>query len=281
MLHPPVCRIALILALAVVPGARGEEGLGPWVPADEADLRLVSAVAAVGPGMGRLSLGLEVKLAEGWRIYWRTPGAAGLPPQLDWAGSENLAAAVMAWPAPHRFTAFGQESYGYRDHVLFPLTVTAERAGEPVSLRLALSYLVCREVCIPGEGFLSLHLPAGEALPTAAAPAIAASRAALPVPASEAGVTIRAVATPAGLTVTAHGDGPFVAPDVFLEWQGLPGQRRPDLPPPRVSLADGGRQARFDIALHPPLSRPGHLLTVTVTDAGRALEQAVAIEPGP
>jgi suppressor for copper-sensitivity B len=260
-------------------GAAASGGDNAWVAADEAQIRLVSAVSAVAPGVASLPLGLEMALAEGWRIYWRTPGAAGLPPQLDWAGSENLAAAVLRWPVPVRFILYGQQSYGYTGRVLFPLTVRLERPGEAVKLRLALAYLICREVCIPGEADLALDLAQGQAGETAAAAAIAAARAALPAPAAEAGVAIEATATPGGLSVVARREAGFSDPDLFLEWPTAPGQRRPNLPAPRVTLAEGGREARFDVTTHPPLARPGTVLTVTLADAALSVETAVTIAP--
>jgi suppressor for copper-sensitivity B len=271
---------ALLAAAALLPSpALAEEGIGPWVAGDEAEIRLVSATTAVAAGAVSLSLGLEVRLAEGWRIYWRTPGASGFPPHLDWSGSTNLAAAVLRWPVPSRFTLYGQESYGYTGQVLFPLTARLERPGEAVMLRLSLDYLVCREVCIPGEAAVSLDVAAGVVHDTSAATDIAAARAALPQPAAEAGVTLRAVATPGGLAVLAQREAGFSAPDLFLEWMIAPGQRRPDLPRPRLTLADDGREARFDITLHPPLVRPGTVLTVTLADAAGAVEAAVMVEP--
>lgn len=276
----PGIAVPALLAASVLLAAPAlaEGGIGPWVAADEAEIRLVSAAPSVASGAASLSLGLEVRLAEGWRIYWRTPGASGFPPQLDWSGSANLAAAVLRWPAPARFTLRGQESYGYTGHVLFPLTARLERPGEAVMLRLALAYLVCREVCIPGEASLALDLGPGPTGDTEAAAAIAAARAALPRPAAEAGVSLRAFAAPGGLTVIAHGEGGFSAPDLFLEWQTAPGQRRPDLPRPRLTLADAGREARFDLTVHPPLVRPGTVLTVTLADAAGAVEAAVMVE---
>ena len=56
---------------------------GPWV-GDPAigEARLVSAVNGTGD-LQELPLGLEFRLAPGWKIYWRTPGEAGLPPRLE------------------------------------------------------------------------------------------------------------------------------------------------------------------------------------------------------
>lgn len=278
-LNTTMARAALLAgALAAAPAGRADAAI-TWVQGDEAELALVSAETAVRPGAATASLGLAVRIAEGWRIYWRTPGAAGLPPQLDWDGSENLAAVAMHWPAPARFESFGQQSYGYQGEVVFPLTATLARPGEALAARLAVTYLVCREVCIPGEASLTLDLPAGAAAPTAEAGLIAAAHAALPGEAAAHGLSLSARAEPGGLLVVVRGATRFTAPDLFLEWSLAPGQRRPDLPPPVVTLADGGREARFAITVHPPLVRPGTVLRVTVTDAGRAAEGSVTIAP--
>lgn len=82
--------------------------------------RLVSVEDGVAPNAKTLSLGLDLKLGKGWKAYWRSPGEVGLPPEIDWSGSENLASAELLWPAPTRFTAFGIENFGYSKHVLLP-----------------------------------------------------------------------------------------------------------------------------------------------------------------
>ena len=74
--------------------------------------RLISVENAVPPNATTLSLGLDLKLEEGWKAYWRSPGEVGLPPQSSWGGSQNLAGAEMLWPATERFTGVGIESCG-------------------------------------------------------------------------------------------------------------------------------------------------------------------------
>ncbi|WP_291297544.1 protein-disulfide reductase DsbD domain-containing protein [Elioraea sp.] len=281
----PRAAFAVALLSAAILGAGGmgpgDATAGPasWVQGDEAEFALLSAETAVAPGAGTASLALAVRIAEGWHIYWRTPGAAGLPPQLDWAGSDNLADVTMQWPAPMRFESFGQQSYGYRDEVLFPVTATLARPGEALAARLSVAYLICREVCIPGEATLSLDLPAGAPAPTAEAALIALSHTRLPGDAASRGLALSARSEPRGLSVIVRGAAPFAAPDLFLEWPLAPGQRRPDLPRPVVTLADGGREAHFAITVHPPLVRPGTVLRVTVTDGDRAAEGSVTIAP--
>lgn len=260
-------------------GVAAEDGVGPWVAADEAEVRLVSSVGAIAPGVGRVLFGVQVRLNEGWRIYWRTPGAAGLPPQFDWSGSANLDEIALRWPAPKRFEAFGQQSYGYAGEVLFPATATLARPGEPLALRLAFAYLVCREVCMPGEASLALDLASGPAVPTSVAGEISRHAARVPAEAETIGISIGASTGPQGLTVTARGRDPFRSPDVFVEWPVAAGQRRPDLPKPELALAEHGREARFRIGVHAPLVPPGTQIRVTVTDGASAVEAMVTVEP--
>jgi DsbC/DsbD-like thiol-disulfide interchange protein len=103
------------------------------------------------PLVGMLRAGIDIALAPGWKTYWRMPGDAGVPPQFDWSGSENARAIEVLWPAPTRFNDEGGETVGYKERVVFPLRVRPERVAEPVRLRLAISFAVCKEICIPAE----------------------------------------------------------------------------------------------------------------------------------
>ena len=137
----------------------------PWAETEQTAVRLVAATEAVGTAK-KVSLGLHFRLREGWKIYWRSPGDAGYPPNVDWSGSENLAGATLSWPAPERFSILGFESLGYTGEVVLPITATLARAGEPLIVRATVEYLTCREICIPYEAKLALHLPAGAAEPS-------------------------------------------------------------------------------------------------------------------
>ncbi|MGI9465223.1 MAG: protein-disulfide reductase DsbD domain-containing protein [Aestuariivirgaceae bacterium] len=113
---------------------------------------------------GTWTAGVEISLGPGWKTYWRIPGDAGVPPYFDWNGSENLARVDLEWPAPKRYNDEAGESIGYKDNVVFPLTVTPADPAKPVNLRLELFYAVCNDICIPGKAKLALTLndPAGQ-----------------------------------------------------------------------------------------------------------------------
>ena len=103
--------------------------------------------------------GVEIKLDPGWKTYWRDPGDSGMPPTLDFSGSDNVKAVTVLWPAPQRFPdGAGGNSIGYVDHVVLPLRVAPVDAAKPSALHLKLGYDVCGNMCVPVEANLKLPL---------------------------------------------------------------------------------------------------------------------------
>lgn len=104
------------------------------LPNSAVNARLIIAKNGVAPGASSLSIGLHLQLGKDWKTYWRSPGEIGIPPSIDWTGSENVANVDFLWPAPERFTAFGIENFGYHNEVVFPLWIRLSDPGEPVRL---------------------------------------------------------------------------------------------------------------------------------------------------
>jgi len=154
---------------------------GAWV-GDPAfgEVRLVSAVSAMG-NLQELPLGLEFRLAPGWKIYWRTPGEAGLPPTLDlqMANGAPLQSQIE-WPVPKRFNAFGFDNFGYANAVILPVAVRGYDHGAALQIRGQIEALVCSDICVPLAGALRLDLADGPAEPSSMAMAIAQFAAKVP-----------------------------------------------------------------------------------------------------
>ncbi len=137
--------------------------------------RLLSAGA---PQNGAYRAGLEIALEPGTVTYWRTPGDAGAPPQLDFSGSENLKSAETLYPAPKHIEEAGSVVAGYDATVIFPLRIVPRDPKAPVVLKLALNYAACAKICLPARAQLTLSLPQSGASPFK--DAIAAAEAAAP-----------------------------------------------------------------------------------------------------
>lgn len=259
--------IALVVALLAGAGAAAAESASPWVDLQDAKARLIARNNGLDDA-GHAELGVQIRLAEGWKTYWREPGEAGLPPRLDWSASDNLADARIAYPAPHRFRSFGLTSLGYAGDVVFPIDVRATDRDRAIDARVAVEFMVCERICVPMHADLALRLPPHDGAPAAHGDDIARFAALVPRGAEAAGLRIDGVTIVGDrLRVEASAAAPFTAPDLFVEADGKVGFGAPE-----VSLAGDGRQAVLQLPIGGDLA--GRRIVLTLVDGTRALEQA-------
>ena len=125
-------------------------------------VRLYSPVIATGSD-AKVPAALEVTLEGDWKTYWRTPGDAGLAPVIKTEGSVNLKDVRIIYPAPHRFTVYDLDNFGYKHKVTFPLELVPQTPGQSIDAKLHVDLLVCSEICVPESHDVTLSLPAGDA----------------------------------------------------------------------------------------------------------------------
>jgi thiol:disulfide interchange protein/DsbC/DsbD-like thiol-disulfide interchange protein len=142
---------------------------------DPVAARLVAEAGSVVPG-GTLWVDLHLEIAPGWHVYWRNPGDAGLPTEISWNLPVGFSAGEIAWPAPERFVVGTIGNYGYHGaaDLLVPIAAPTDLKLDGVAhIAANAKWLVCSDICIPGEARLALDLPVGAA-PLAGDPAVAA-----------------------------------------------------------------------------------------------------------
>lgn len=178
-----VARNLLLLLLLALPWPVWGQA-GDWQSSNQAQVRLIAGVTGAGQ-LAEIPLGLEVVLAPGWKTYWRMPGDAGAPPQLDWSVAQsargNLDHVELLYPVPQRHMAFGLETIGYDGKVVFPIRAVPKQPGKTLRLEVKLTLLTCGEICVPNDYTLRLTIPAGEAAPSAEAGLLAEWRARVPM----------------------------------------------------------------------------------------------------
>lgn len=276
--------LALILLAATVP-AQAQPKNAPQYSA----VRLISPVTAVGSDAA-IPAALEITMTDGWKTYWRTPGDAGLAPVIDSAGSDNVGKIDILYPAPHRFTIFDIDNFGYKDKVTLPLEIAAIEPGQAMAVRLQVDLLVCDDICVPESHAVSLALPAGVA--TASPDAAAYAAAVMTVPARNAeGLTLHTAyltTTPdnrselvvSGVMSTA----PAAEADLFVE---TPGGEVSFLRPTisyddktgDISLRAIASSTQSPEKIIEKLSQKD--LTLTYVDANRADEVVLPLSPTP
>ncbi len=129
------------------------------VAGDHVRVRLVSEAAAVTPG-SPFWAGLLQTLDDGWHTYWRNPGDSGAAARIDWRLPAGWTVSPVQWPTPARMPYGDLMNFGYTGEVLLPVVITppADAGRGRVELTADALWLVCADVCIPGEASLRLTL---------------------------------------------------------------------------------------------------------------------------
>jgi thiol:disulfide interchange protein len=177
-----ICLLA-VLALAAPAGAQVGQRASDLVKAD-----LLAEPPAIQAGEP-FSVGLRLRMKQGWHTYWQNPGDSGLPTEIRWSLPEGFAAGDIQWPVPQRIPIGSLVNYGYEGEVTLLVQITPPanlQPGQSVALRADVNYLVCERECIPGEAKVATSLRAAGPMngrPAAVRPEFAAARARLPLPA--------------------------------------------------------------------------------------------------
>lgn len=103
--------------------------------------------------------GFAIRLAPGWKTYWRAPGDAGIPPSFAWNGSENIAAAAFHWPVPEVMDQNGMRSIGYTSSVVIPVEFKLSDGAAPAHVRGEVQIGVCDDICVPAFLTFDAALP--------------------------------------------------------------------------------------------------------------------------
>lgn len=132
------------------------------IPAALAALLALPALAQVPDNLAEVTIvpgwrdaegmhvaGLSIRLAPGWKTYWRAPGDGGIPPLFNWSGSTNLTDVEVRFPVPEVFDLNGVRTIGYKVGVLFPLLIRPGDSSAPIRLAGEIEIGVCEDVCIP------------------------------------------------------------------------------------------------------------------------------------
>jgi len=131
-----------------------------WSVSETSKLRLISPYSQNDEK--NILIGLEYKMQPGWKTYWKSPGDGGFAQSISWENSVNVKNVNILWPTPIEFEILGLTSLGYQNNVIFPLEVEIEDELQNTSLNLHVSFLICKDICLPGDARIFLEIPSGE-----------------------------------------------------------------------------------------------------------------------
>jgi thiol:disulfide interchange protein DsbD len=168
--------------------------------------------------------------------------------------------------------------YGYQDSVLLPVVVqppgTLPAPGSTVTFSAEVSWIVCKDLCLPGKADLTLSLPVRTAPGSASAShgLFEEAKARLPKP-LPVDWTVTATSDPAAFVLTIHGAGLGQASFFPLEADQL------DNAGPQTRTAFPGG-VRLTVRKSDQLSRtPDHLDGVLDLGSGRTYAVSAPVRP--
>jgi DsbC/DsbD-like thiol-disulfide interchange protein len=161
MANRSLCRLLWFLLVSVLWPAFPLFGSYETIGDKHLQLQLISEEDALVPGQ-EVWLGIRFDLPEGWHTYWINPGDSGEAPRIQWHLPAGFEAGEIQWPYPERLGTPPFTDYGYQHQALLIVPIrppAQQREGETEKFAAVVHYLVCKDVCIPGQEQLELSLP--------------------------------------------------------------------------------------------------------------------------
>jgi thiol:disulfide interchange protein/DsbC/DsbD-like thiol-disulfide interchange protein len=109
-------------------------------------------------------VGVDLKMEPGWHTYWKNSGDAGMPTTIAWQLPSGVTASAIQWPLPEKLPPAEVTTYGYNDEtmLLVPLKIGANVPSGPITLTAKLTWLECKDVCIPVKTSVQATLTIGD-----------------------------------------------------------------------------------------------------------------------
>ncbi len=206
--------------------------LASGLAAQHVTASLVATQASVQPGQP-ITVAVRLEHADHWHTYWVNAGT-GYPTSIAWQLPPGWTAGEIQWPAPRIIhdSKGNITGNGYEGVTYLPVTLNAPadaKPGETITLAAAVDWLMCADVCIPGDAKVSLTLPVSADAPAPASGQGAEAAASLrSLPKSVPGWDVSATRNGAKVTLRlqAGADAPiaeptglwFFASDAFIQY---------------------------------------------------------------
>jgi DsbC/DsbD-like thiol-disulfide interchange protein len=261
-----------LLGLCLLGGSAlvAQAAVSPWVYSEGGKMRM----SALADGGNKITAIIEIDPAPGWKTYWRDPGDAGMPPQIDLSAGRNLKLMTISYPAPEISRDEAGQFLGYHGPV--SLVLELEKPDPSAISELNASVLVglCKDICLPFQSSFTLPLANIDQPQADEFMKIQMAKAELPEKSSPAfQITDAALTSDKAFfeaTIAAPGDA---MPEIAAAPSSgvlLGGQ-------PEISARDGRMRVRYAVT-RLPKSLKGASVTLLVKAAGRSIETKLAID---
>ena len=112
-----------------------------------------------------VEVGVLLQVAEGWHVYWKNPGDAGMATAVEWSLPAGAKVSALSWPTPIEFSQPGDiAGFGYEHEVMLIARVSPPTGfSGPLPVQARVQWLSCKEQCVTGQASLSTTVNVGGA----------------------------------------------------------------------------------------------------------------------
>ena len=154
-------RLFLLASMSILLGWTVSTAIAQEAGEVKVRTRLVADTVAAEPG-ATFWVGVQFEIEDGWHIYWRNPGGAGLATAVNFELPDGFVAGPLRWPLPISFEqSDGIPGFGYEGSVVLASEVTVPEnfdRSRPPQIRAEVSWLACKGVCVLGSAELERSL---------------------------------------------------------------------------------------------------------------------------
>jgi DsbC/DsbD-like thiol-disulfide interchange protein len=127
-----------------------------WLKTEGGNIRIITEPYM--QGASEIRGVIDIDLLDGWKTYWRDPGAGGIPPSFDFSNTTLVNAADIHFPAPTWVKSGYDDFAGYKEPIQIPFTLALSSPAKETTVNARLMVGICAEICIPAFDNFSIKL---------------------------------------------------------------------------------------------------------------------------
>ena len=105
-----------------------------------------------------IHLGIKMDMQPGWHTYWINPGDSGGAIDIKWTLPKGNTVSEVSYPTPHKIPYPPLMTFGYEDHVIFPVALSVNNLDQDIPITAKIDFLICADVCIPETALIQTSL---------------------------------------------------------------------------------------------------------------------------
>ena len=152
-----ILRTVLLLAAVLLWSAAAEAAVRKST--DKVSVTLYTSQNQINPTQN-LGVLIQFVMHDGWHIFAQNPGDIGLPTEVEWSLPQGWTLSEPQWSRFQKFETDGIVQYGYGKDAYYAAEIIPVPFSGSETVRVRVSWLACKDECIPESVAFELRLPA-------------------------------------------------------------------------------------------------------------------------